>query len=181
MRSPIILALEIYKKLSKRYSNLTELREAVKKHILTEITQWSIKNLQIGNNYFFKPKEFLGEENSPPFMVGLLENQGMGKYHELKFGNLNASTDEEKFKWDDKDPYRLQKALFLKNVLETQIKSLFETNKIQGIIFQPYDGDGLGDERYDYFYSMYSKLGKGKYNLDKGEFELEGTYLITIK
>ena len=28
---------------------------------------------------------------------------------------------------------------------------------------------------------MYSKLGKDKYDLDKGEFETEGTYFITPK
>ena len=48
-----------------------------------------------------------------------------------------------------------------------RIRSLFETAKITGIMFQPYDGDGLADDRYSYFYNMYSKLGKDKYNLEK--------------
>jgi hypothetical protein len=181
MRALNVIVIEIYQKLGKHYSNLTECREATRQYILNEITQWDIKTLEHGDNYFFKPKEFIGDKNSPPFEIRLLKSKTVEGYHELKFGNLNASTDEEKFKWDDKDPYKLQKALFLKKVLESKIKSLFETKKIIGIIFQPYDGDGLADDRYSYFYNMYSKLGKDKYNLDKGEFEAEGTYFIEPK
>jgi hypothetical protein len=181
MKPLSILALEIYQKLGKQYPNLTERREATKQYILNEITQWNIKTLNQGDNYFFKPKEFIGDKNSPPFEVRLLKSKAVEGYHELKFGNLNASTDKEKFKWDDKDPYRLQKALFLSKVLESKIKPLFETGKIIGIMFQPYNGDGLADDRYSYFYNMYSKLGKDKYDLDKGEFEAEGTYFIEPK
>lgn len=181
MRALTVIALEIYQKLGKQYPNLTERREATKQYILNEITHWEVKTLEQGDNYFFKPKEFIGDKNSPPFEVRLLKSKAVEGYHELKFGNLNASTDEEKYKWDDKDPYRLQKALFLMKVLESKIKSLFETGKITGIMFQPYSGDGLEDDRYSYFYNMYSKLGKDKYNLDKGEFEAEGTYFIEPK
>jgi hypothetical protein len=181
MRALNVIALEIYQQLNIKYSNLTERREATKQYILNEITQWEIKTLEQENNYFFKPKEFIGDKNSPPFEVRLLKSKAVEGYHELKFGNLNAETDEEKFKWDDKDPYKLQKALFLRNVLDKKIKSLFETGEIKGIMFQPYNGDGLADDRYSYFYNMYSKLGKDKYDLDKGEFEAEGTYFITPK
>lgn len=181
MESLSKLAIPIYQKLSEKYFNLTERREATKQYILTEITQWEIKALEQGDNYFFKPKEFIGDKNSPPFEVRLLKSKTIEGWHELKFGNLNASNDEEKFKWNDKDPYKLQKALFLVKVLESKIKPLFETEKIIGIMFQPYDGDGLADDRYSYFYNMYSKLGKDKYNLEKGEFEAEGTYFITKK
>lgn len=181
MRALNIIAIETYQKLEKHYSNLTERREATKQYILNEITQWGIKTLEQGDNYFFRPKEFKGDKNSPPFEIRLLKSKAIEEYHELKFGNLNASTDEERYKWDDKDPYKLQKALFLRKVLESKIKSLFDSGEIMGIIFQPYDGDGLADDRYSYFYNMYSKLGKDKYDLDKGEFEAEGTYFITPK
>lgn len=181
MRALNIIAIETYQKLEKHYSNLTERREATKQYILNEITQWGIKTLEQGDNYFFRPKEFKGDKNSPPFEIRLLKSKAVEGYHELKFGNLNAPTDEEKFKWDDKDPYRLQKALFLSRVLESKIKPLFESGKVIGIMFQPYDGDGLANDRYSYFYNMFSKLGKDKYDLDKGEFEAEGTYFITPK
>jgi len=181
MRALNIIAIETYQKLEKHYPNLTERREATKQYILNEITQWSIKTLKQGDNYFFRPKEFIGDKNSPPFEIRLLKSKAVEEYHELKFGNLNAETDEEKFKWDDKDPYKLQKALFLRKVLESKIKSLFDSGEIMGIIFQPYDGDGLADDRYSYFYNMYSKLGKDKYDLDKDEFKTEDTYFITPK
>jgi hypothetical protein len=181
MRALNVIAIEIYQKLGKQYSNLTERREATKQYILNEITQWGVKSIEQGGNYFFKPKEFIGDKNSPPFEVRLLKSKAIEGWHELKFGNLNAPTDEEKFKWNDEDPYRLQKALFLKKVLESQIKALFENKKITGMMFQPYDGDGLADDRYSYFYNMYSKLGKDKYDLNKGEFEAEGTYFIEPK
>ena len=181
MRALNTIALEIYQKLEKQYSDLTERREATKQYVLNEITQWNIKTLEQEDNYFFKPKEFIGDKNSPPFEIRLLKSKVVEGYHELKFGNLNAETDEEKFKWDDKDPYKLLKALFLYNVLDKKIKSLFETGKIRGIMFQPYNGDGLADDRYSYFYNMYSKLGKDKYDLDKDEFKTEDTYFITPK
>lgn len=181
MRALTVIAVEIYQKLEKYYPNLTERREATKQYILNEITHWEVKTLEQGGNYFFKPVEFIGDKNSPPFEIRLLKSKAIEGWHELKFGNLNASTDEEKYKWNDKDPYRLQKAVFLARVLESKIKPLFETEKIIGIIFQPYDGDGLADDRYSYFYNMYSKLGKDKYDLEKGEFEAEGTYFITKK
>jgi len=181
MRALSVLAIEIYQKLGKQYPNLTERREATRQYILTEISQWDIKSLQQGDNYFFKPKEFSGDKNSTPFEVRLLKTNTLEGYHELKFGNFNVETDEEKFKWDDKDPYRLQKSLFLRNVLEYKIKSLFETGKIKGIMFYLYTGDGLEDDRYSYFYNLYSKLGKDKYNLDKGELENKGSYYITPK
>lgn len=181
MKPLTILALEIYQKLEKQYPNLTERRNATKQYILNEITQWEIKTLEQEDNYFFKPKEFIGDKNSPPFEIRLLKPKAIEGWYELKFGNLNASTDEEKYKWNNKDPYRLQKAVFLTRVLESKIKPLFETGKITGIIFQPYDGDGLADDRYSYFYNMYSKLGKDKYDLEKGEGEAEGTYYITKK
>jgi hypothetical protein len=176
-----VIVVEIYQKLEKYYFNLTERREATKQYILNEITQWNIKTLEQEGNYFFRPKEFIGDKNSPPFEIRLLKSKALEGYHELKFGNLNAETDEERYKWDDKDIYKLQKALFLRKVLESKIKSLFETKKIMGIMFQPYEGDGLADDRYSYFYNMYSKLGKNNYDLDKGEFETEGTYFITPK
>ena len=181
MRALNVIVVEIYQKLGKQYCNLTERREATRQYILNEITQWGVKSLEQGDNYFFKPKEFIGDKSSPPFEVRLLKSKTIEGWHELKFGNLSAPTAEEKFKQNYKDPYRLQKALFLKKVLESQIKSLFETEKIIGIMFQPYDGDGLASDRYSYFYNMYSKLGKDKYDLEKGEFEAEGTYFITKK
>jgi hypothetical protein len=181
MRSISILALEIYKKLGESHLNFTQLREQTKQYILNEVTRWGIKQLEHEKNYFFKPKEFIGDKNSPPFEIRLLKSNAIEGYHELKFGNINAETDQEKFKWDDKDPYKLSKALFLRDVLDKKIKSLFEIGKIHGIMFQPYEQDGLADDRYSYFYNMYSKLGKDKYDLDKGEFETEGTYFITPK
>jgi len=112
MRALNIIAIETYQKLEKHYSNLTERREATKQYILNEITQWGIKTLEQGDNYFFRPKEFKGDKNSPPFEIRLLKSKAIEEYHELKFGNLNASTDEERYKWDDKDPYKLQKLYF---------------------------------------------------------------------
>ncbi len=181
MRSLSILALEIYNKLAEDSINLTQLREETKQYLLNEVIRWDIKHSEQEGSYFFKPKEFIGDKNSPPFEIRLLKSNALEGYHELKFGNLNAETDQEKFKWDHKDPYRLSKALFLRDVLDKKIKSLFETGRIHGIMFEPYEQDGLADDRYSYFYNMYSKLGKDKYDLDKGEFEIEGVYFITPK
>jgi hypothetical protein len=120
MRALTVIAVEIYQKLGKQYSNLTERREATRQYILNEITQWGVKFLKQGDNYFFKPVGFEGTEDSSYFEVRLIYDESTG-FHELKFGNLNAKDKEKQFKWNDRDPYRLQKSLFLTKVLENKI------------------------------------------------------------
>ena len=157
MESLTILAIPIYQKLGKQYPNLTERREATKQYILNEITQWSIKELIQDGNYYFKPIEFEGTENSKPFQVRLvLEDNG---FYNLKFGNLNASSTSKMFQWDKNDPYKLNKALFLNNVINKKVVPLLQNNTIEGIQFEPYNEDGLGSDRLSYFRNMFDKLG----------------------
>lgn len=176
MKSLSLLTTEIYQKLSQKYSDLTERKEATKHYILTEISHWTIKDLQQGKNYYFKPVEFSGTENSKPFEVRLVLDQGNG-YHELKFGNLNADSPKDQYEWDDKDPYKLQKSLFLIKVLETKVMPMILDGTLKGLEFVPFDQDGLGDDRLSYFYNMFSKLGK-----DKVEWKsMGGMYFIYKK
>ena len=128
MRALTVIAVEIYQKLGKQYSNLTERREATRQYILNEITQWGVKFLKQGDNYFFKPVGFEGTEDSSYFEVRLIYDESTG-FHELKFGNLNAKDKEKQFKWNDRDPYRLQKSLFLTKVLENKILPFLINNK----------------------------------------------------
>jgi hypothetical protein len=178
MRPISILAIPIYQKLSEQYSTPTQRIKATKQYILNEVTQWSIKSLDQNSDYFFKPKEFSGDNKSLPFEVRLVKGGPYPGMYELKFGNLNADNDQDRYYWDDKDPYRLQKALFLRNVLELKIAPMLQKGKIGAIVFSPYDEDGLGDERYNYFYNMYSKLGKDKFDLQHID---DSTYAITKK
>jgi hypothetical protein len=180
MRALNVIAIEIYQNLREQYRGPYERMEATRQYILNEITQWDIKTLRQGNNYYFKPDNFKGDNTSPQFEVRLIYNPEL-QYHELKFGNLNAETDEKKFKWDDKDPYRLQKALFLRSVLHNKVKVLLQNEDIMGIFFIPYDKDNLGSDRLSYFLNMYSNLNKNDFTLEKGEFETEGMYFITKK
>ncbi len=176
MRALTILGTEIYQRLG-QYPNLAERREATRQYILNEITQWTIKPARIGDVRVFKPMEFIGSEASAPFQVRLVHTPE-NEFEELKFGNLNAATDEEKYVWDDKDPNRLLKALFLHNVLEKKVAPLLKSGEIKGILFTPYDGDGLGDERYSYFHNMFSRLNtNNQYDLKT----IDGVYLITKK
>jgi hypothetical protein len=161
MNSLTLLAIEIYQKLGKKYPNLTERREATKQYILNKITHWGVKTLEQGDNYFFKPVGFEGTEDSSYFEIRLIYDESTD-FHELKFGNLSVKDEEKQFKWNDKDPYRLQKALFLTKVLENEILPLLINNKIQGIQFSPYDKDDLGSDRLSYFRNMFDKLGKDK-------------------
>jgi hypothetical protein len=176
MRALNIISIEIYQQLSIKYSNLTERREATKQYILNEITQWNVKELIQGENYFYKPEGFEGTEDSTPFSARLVYDPGF-KIHELKFGNLNAPTDKEKFKWEDNDPYRLQKALFLQNVLNKYVLPLILNKKVNGVLFSPYDGDDLKEDRLSYFYNMFSKVGKEKLNWK----QIGDKYYITKK
>jgi len=174
MKSLSMLAVPIYQKLAQGYPNLAERREATKQYLLKEITHWGIKELEQNNSYFFKPIEFEKTENSKPFQVRLLlEDNG---FHSLKFGDLNAQTDKERFEWDENDPFKLNKALFLYDVINKKIIPLLQKNKIKGIQFEPYDGDGLESERLSYFNNMYNKLGK-----DFTWYQKENTFYITKK
>lgn len=171
MRAITVLAMPIYQSLSSnQHLNLTERREATRQYMLNEIVQWKIKTLKQGSNYYFKPVEFVGDQSSAPFEVRLVSTP-FG-YHDLKFGNINAPTDEERFEWVEKDPYKLPKAMFLIRVLENKVVPLLRDNKIKGVMFSPYNEDGLGDDRYSYFYNMFSKLNNNnEFSLKKeGEF-----------
>ena len=161
MESLTILAIPIYQQLRKQYPNLNERIEATTQHILNEVTQWSIKELIQDGNYYFKPVEFEGTEDSKPFQVRLvLEDNG---FYNLKFGNLNASSASKMFQWDKNDPYKLNKALFLYNVINKKIVPLLQNNTIERIQFEPYEEDELGDDRLSYFRNMFDKLGKDKF------------------
>jgi hypothetical protein len=178
MRSLTILAIPIYQKLSEQYPNVAQRTEATREYILKEITQWTIKSLEQDDNYFFKPKKFSGDDKSLPFEVRLIKGGPYPGMYELKFGDLNADNDKDRYYWNDKDPYRLQKALFLRKVLESKIAAMLQSGKINAIVFSPYDEDGLGSDRYSYFYNMYSKLGKDKFDLQLID---ANTYAITKK
>ena len=176
MESLTKLAIPIYQKLGKQYPNLSERREATKQYILNEITRWNIKKTDYINSYFFKPIEFNGTQNSKPFDVRLIYDDN-SHFHELKFGNLNASTDEEKFEWDKNDPYKLQKAVFLNDIVNKEILPLIKNKTINGLQFSPYSGDNLEDDRLSYFRNMFDKLGKDKFTW----YKEDNTYYIIDK
>lgn len=175
MRSLTILAIPIYQKISKQYPNLHEKIEATKEYILNEITRWKIKSLKQENNYFFKPANFIGSENSAPIEVRLVDTETEFG-HNLKFGDLNKKNDDDKYKWNDDDPNSLTKALFVMDVLEKEVANLLLLNKINAISFSPYDKDDLGDDRLSYFRNMFDKINK------KGEFSwIQNENNFTIK
>lgn len=179
MRALTVLATEIYTKM-RHYLNLTERKEATKQYLLTEITQWGIKKLNQGEVLIFKPREFKGTNDSSPFEVRLVYDSS-DNFWELKFGNLNAPTPEEQFRWDDNDPNRLPKALFLQKVMNSEIIPFLKNNSSEGIKFEPYDGDGLEDDRLSYFQNMFRKLDSSEFEFNKGYFEEDSTWYITKK
>jgi len=180
MKSLTLLAIEIYQKLGKEYPNLTERREATKQYILTEITQWSIKKLNQGNVIIFKPREFKGTNDSSPFEVRLVYDSN-DNFWELKFGNLNAPTPEDQFKWDNNDSNRLPKALFLQKIMNDEIIPFMKNTESEGIKFEPYDGDGMEDDRLSYFQNMFRKLNINEFEFNKGYSDEDGTWYITKK
>jgi hypothetical protein len=180
MKSLTLLAIEIYQKLGKEYPNLTERREATKQYILTEITQWSIKKLNQGNVIIFKPREFKGTNDSSPFEVRLVYDSN-DNFWELKFGNLNAPTPEDQFKWDNNDSNRLPKALFLQKIMNDEIIPFMKNTESEGIKFEPYDGDGMEDDRLSYFQNMFRKLNSNEFEFNKGYSDEDDTWYITKK
>jgi hypothetical protein len=179
MRSLTILATEVYQTLGK-YSNLTEKKEATKQFLLTEISQWGVRKLNQGNIIIFKPKEFKGTNDSSPFEVRLVYDPS-DNFWELKFGNLNAPTPEEQFRWDDNDPNRLPKALFLQKVMNSEIIPFLNNTDSEGIKFESYDGDGLEDGRLSYFQNMFRKLNSSEFEFNKGYSEDDDTWYIIKK
>ena len=180
MKSLTLLAIEIYQKLGKEYPNLTERREATKQYILTEITQWSIKKLNQGNVIIFKPREFKGTNDSSPFEVRLVYDSN-DNFWELKFGNLNAPTPEDQFKWDNNDSNRLPKALFLQKIMNDEVIPFMKNTESEGIKFEPYNGDGMEDDRLSYFQNMFRKLNSNEFEFNEGYSDEDGTWYITKK
>jgi hypothetical protein len=178
MESLTKLIIPIYQQISKRYTNLLERKKATKQYILNEITRWSINKTQNINNYFFRPDGFKGTQDSKPFDVRLMYDVNADSY-ELKFGNLNASSASKMFQWDDKDPYKLQKALFLADVINKEIIPLMINGDVTKIQFSPHDEDDLANDRLSYFRNMFDKLGKDKFNWKYNKEE--DKYFITKK
>ena len=176
MRAVSVLAIEYYVRVNRKQS-LKERLEETKQLILKEVTKWEIKALKQGNNYFYKPEGFNGTETSPAFEVRLIDSETEWG-HDLKFGDLNKATDDQRYHWSDNDPKRMQKALFLINVLESQVANLLTAGKIKAVSFSPYTGDDLGSDRLTYFKRMFDKVNK------TGEFswiEKDGSFLIKKK
>lgn len=163
MRSITFLTLEIYQKANKIGMSVEEKIQATKNIILTEITQWTVKELVRNNDYFFTPVGFKPTLESPPFEVRLAYNEEFDM-HELKFGDMSSIEIEDKYRWSDTDPFRLQKALFLYKVLN-RISKLLEKGDLDGITFAPWSGDGLGSDRMSYFKNMFKKINGGKFEM----------------
>jgi hypothetical protein len=178
MESLTKLSIPIYQKLGKQYPNLNERYKSTKQYILNEITRWGVKELIQNKNYFFKPNEFNGNEDSTPFEVRLVYIPDYDMY-QLKFGNLNATSEEEMYRWDKNDPFRLQKALFLQTVITNKIIPLLKSKEVRSIEFMPHDEDELGDDRLSYFRNIFDKLGKDEYKWSGPDNE--GRYYISNK
>ena len=178
MESLTKLAIPIYQTLGKKFPNLNERYKATKKYILNEITRWGVKELIQNKNYFFKPDEFKGNEDSTPFEVRLVYIPDYDIY-QLKFGNLNATTEEEMYRWDKNDPFRLQKALFLQTVITNKIIPLLKSKEVRSIEFMPHTEDEFGEDRLTYFRNMFDKLGKDEFKWSGPD--VEGRYYISNK
>ena len=163
------LIAEIYQTQCTRYSSIDEQVAATKHYMLNEITQWGVQVKPSPGIVAFVP---VGNNLTSQFEVRLLHKANTDMW-ELKFGNLSATSEEEMYAWESTD--KLQKALFLREVLEKYVVPALEDNTINGIEFRPYAGDGLERERLSYFKNMYNKLAKSKYVMSQ-----EGnTYYIT--
>lgn len=155
--SLLSVLVEIDQKINTIGMSLTERNKNLWRHLLTEVTQWGIRTIdQSPLSYIFIPETSPEEETS--FSVQLVQSMENPGYWQLKFGNLKAGTDKEKYTWDKKDPQRLRKALFLRNVLEQKVKGMLENGDIGLLYFTPYLDDGLGDERRYFFNNLFDKL-----------------------
>ena len=178
MRAITVLALEYYKKVNfNKFVSLESRSKETQRLILNEVTRWKIKSTKQGNNYFYKPIDFVDTEKSNPIEVRLFDTET--EYgHELKFGDLNMRHDVDRFKWDDKDPFRMSKALFVMDVLEKHVANLLMTGEIKTISFSPYSGDDLDDDRLSYFKNMFNKINKNaKFSWSK----VDDSYVIKRK
>lgn len=146
------ILLEMYQQNLSKYGRGKNNEDAIKQ-LINEVTKWNIKSLNLGNTISFKPKE------NNNFEVRLILDKENNVW-ELKFGNLNATTDDERFKWEKNDPYRMQKSIFLNNIFQEEIPKLLDNNTIEKIQFNPYDGDGLGEMRLEMFEDIVNKINK---------------------
>ena len=169
MESLSSLIAKVYQTQCSHYSSIDEQVAATKHYMLNEITSWGINIKPTPGIVAFVP---VGSNLASQFEVRLLHKSDSNMW-ELKFGNLSAESEEEMYAWDSTD--KLQKALFVRDVLEQYVIPALENNTINGIEFRPYDGDGKSSDRLSYFKNMYGKLSKSQYGMSK-----EGnTYYIT--
>ena len=149
------LILEVYSQFSAKQYTLSERSRLTHNFILNEIDKWGIKTYPTNSNsYIFYPKNFVKPlSNSPLIQVSLTKTiDGW----ELKFGDLNNPKDP--YKWIDNDPNRLQKALFVKDVLENKIIPIILDNKIDKFFYPIENEDNKEQRRKSFFDNMLQKI-----------------------
>jgi hypothetical protein len=149
------LILEVYSQFSAKQYTLSERSRLTHNFILNEIDKWGIKTYPTNSNsYIFYPKDFVKPlSNSPLIQVSLTKTiDGW----ELKFGDLNNPKDP--YKWIDNDPNRLQKALFVKDVLENKIIPIILDNKIDKFFYPIENEDNKEQRRKSFFDNMLQKI-----------------------
>ena len=163
------LIAEIYQTQCTRYSSIDEQVAATKHYMLNEITQWGVQVKSTSGMVKFIPVE---NDLVPPFEVRLLYKSNQDVW-ELKFDDVLATSEEET---SPLEPiHKLQRALFIREVLEKYVALAMDNGTFGCIEFNPLKGDGLERERLSYFKNMYNKLAKSKYVMSQ-----EGnTYYIT--
>ena len=170
------LILEVYSKYPASKYSLSERSSLTNSFIINEITRWSVKELPTNkNSYVFYPKEFTKPlPNSPLIQIALTHTiEGW----ELKFGDLDNPNDP--YRWDDNDPNRRQKALFIKDVLENQIIPIILDNKISKFFYPIEDSDGKEEKRKSFFNNMLKKIERTTpYNINQKK--INNLYWVTI-
>lgn len=162
MRSVTVLAIEFYQRVDRsKFVTESSRTQETKRLILKEVTRWKVKSLKQDNNYFFKPYDFVGTENSSPIEVRLIDTETEDG-HDLKFGDLNKPSNKDKYAWNDKDPNRMSKALFVRDVLENKVAKLLLSGEIKTVSFSPFDEDDLGSDRLSYFRNMFDKINSNR-------------------
>jgi hypothetical protein len=174
VRSYALILMEIYS--TQKGKNIEDRIQKTKNH-LQEITTWSIKKPFVTSKFTIYSPDIQINNPEERWGVYLEERNDMGdNVWEIKFGYYNKPDPEDKFFWKDNDPERFQKSHFIQNVLKTEISPLLKVNNSK-IIFDPYDGDGRGDDRLSYFTNMFIKT----FNPQEYEMRKEDEYWLIKK
>ncbi len=167
-----VILWEMYSKNASEGKGVGKPNYALIESILEGIKKWGTKKMpssmisSIGLNPSnveeYRPVLPQGQILNTPISVRMQKDINDDLW-EIKFGNFTEKDEKDIYKLDPNDDQRLNKAVWVDDLVQNEIVNDMIQNNKKGLKFKPYSDDGFEDYRLGLFKKIYNKLDKTKF------------------